>query len=108
MNETFAASLRNRRAQQCPQAVRRQLGYEQAAVSKAFVNSLLELARRIEGLAPALAGLTPPNPEYPWRDAGSDAIRVPAMFAFIEFDRQTNLQMAKLHRLVRILLRIAR
>src|SRR5690349_17478881 len=41
---------------------RRQLGYGDAAVFKAFIDSILPLAAEIEGLAPAVAGITHPNP----------------------------------------------
>lgn len=89
-------------------AVRRQLGYERADVFKKYVDSLLELARRIEALAPAIAGFSQPNAEHPWQDAGTGSVQVPATYPFTEFDRKTNLQMAKLDRLVRALLRAAR
>lgn len=86
--------------------VRKRLGYTSAAVFSGYIDSLLGLANRIEELAPALAGLSQPNPEYPWRDAGTGAIHAPAEFQFAELDRATRPQMAKLEKLVRALLDI--
>jgi len=86
--------------------VRRQLGYKHDASFKCFIDSLLDLASRIENLAPA--GLSQPNPEYPWHDRATDEIRVPATSSFHDFERATNPQMARLDKLVRALLGIAR
>src|ERR1035437_10381682 len=46
--------------------IRRQLGYESANVFNSYIDSLLGLAGKIERLSPDQAGLTQPNPEYPW------------------------------------------
>ncbi|GMV98801.1 MAG: hypothetical protein AMXMBFR83_31490 [Phycisphaerae bacterium] len=87
--------------------VRRQLGFEEAAQFKRYIDSLLALAARIEGLAPAQAGLIRPNPEYPWRDPPTGQIHAPARFDFPEFDPR-DARLIKLHGLIRDLLRIAR
>jgi len=87
--------------------IRRQLGYANARAFASFINSLLGLANRVQGLAPAVAGLTQPNPEYPWRNLGTGEIQAPAEFEFPDFDRATKPQMAKLDKLVRALLRLA-
>jgi hypothetical protein len=56
-------------------------------------------------LAPALAGFTQPNPEYPWRDLRSNSVVVPADYPFPEFD-PGDPKVQKLTELVRKLLRI--
>ncbi len=86
--------------------IRRQLGFDDAAQFKSYIDSLLDLAGKIEGLAPAQAGLTHPNPEYPWGDVSTDQVQVPARFAFPEFDPRKP-KMIKIHQLLRDLLRIA-
>jgi hypothetical protein len=86
--------------------IRQQLGYADAAVFRAFIDSLLELADRIERLAPSAAGFTQPNPEYPWRDINQNLIHVPAEFDFELFDAR-NPKMIKMERLLQALLRIA-
>lgn len=87
--------------------VRRKLGYTDAAAFARYVDSLLDLATRVEALAPAIAGLSRPNPEYPWRDVGTGEIHAPAAQTFAEFDRASVPQMAKMDKLLRELLRIA-
>lgn len=84
--------------------VRKQLGYEDAGAFRGYINSLLDLANRVEELAPSLAGLSQPNPEYPWRDGVARVICVPCRYQFADFDRARNPQMAKLEKLVRALL----
>jgi len=83
--------------------VRRRLGYSNAAVFARSINALLDLATNVERLAPALAAGSRPNPEYPWRDAQSGELCVPAEFHFPAFDPR-NPQMAKLDKLVLALL----
>lgn len=51
--------------------VRRQLRFEDAIVFKQYIDSLLDLADRVERLAPRAAGTSQPNPEYPWGDPAS-------------------------------------
>ena|SRR6266508_1422040 len=82
---------------------RRQLGYEDSTVFRRFIDSLLPLAEKIERLAPNLAGLTSPNPEYPWREPTGD-VRAPVDYAFPEFDAKSA-QMIKLERLIEALIR---
>jgi len=86
--------------------VRTQLGYKDSQSFNRYIDSLLPLADKIEKLAPALAGTTRPNPEYPWKDRGSSDVLVPAGFAFPEFDPSDPV-MVKLMNLIRQLLHIA-
>ena len=86
--------------------IRRQLGYKDAAVFASYINSLLPLADSIEKLAPASAGTTLPNPEYPWEDRSSHEVTAPALFAFPDFDPRES-RMAKMVKLIQQLLRIA-
>lgn len=85
--------------------VRRQLGFSDTAAYRAYLDSLLTLASRVERLAPSLAGLYEPNPEYPWLDRKSQDVVVPAQFAFDDFDPKHS-KMLKLAALVGALLRI--
>lgn len=57
-----------------------------SAMLKARVRKILPLAKMIEDLAPALAGVARPNPEYPWKDRMTKEIVCPADFGFAEFD----------------------
>lgn len=82
--------------------IRHRLGFVDTASYVAFVNSLLPLAVRIEALAPSAAGLTRPNPEYPWRDPMTNAVVVPADHPFRDFDPR-HPQMRKLARLIELL-----
>jgi hypothetical protein len=86
--------------------VRRKLGFTEATIFKRYVDSLLDLAARIEGLAPALAGLHQPNPEYPWEDQTIHRVIAPADFAFADFDPKKP-AMLKLQQLLRDLFRAA-
>jgi hypothetical protein len=86
--------------------IQRQLGYDDGRVFRRFVDSLLELADRIQGLAPAMAHLTQPNTEYPWRDAAANEVLAPADYDFPQF-AAGNTAMIKLEKLVRDILRIA-
>lgn len=86
--------------------IRRQVGYQDSKVFRAFIDSLLPTASRIEALAPSAAGDRHPNPEYPWWDPAGQTVHVPATFEFVEFDPATP-QMVKLEKLVSGLLRIA-
>ncbi len=66
--------------------LRRRLGYRDSAVFRSFINSLLDLAGRIESLAPAMAGWSHPNAEYPWLDQASGGVIAPVDFQFPMFD----------------------
>jgi hypothetical protein len=89
------------------QDIRRQLGYRSAHVFGSYIDSLLDLAGRIERLSPDQAGLTRPNPEYPWwTDRARNQVLAPAQYGFPEFDRR-NRRMDKIDRLVGALLRLA-
>jgi hypothetical protein len=85
--------------------IRRQLGFDDPVCFKQYIDSLLDLAGRIEALAPAQAGLTQSNPEYPWKDPDTLEIHAPCRFDFPSFDPRAP-KMAKIHQLIRILLRI--
>ena len=87
--------------------VRRQLGYSDVKVFKAYIDSLLDLATRIEQLSPDQAGLTRPNAEYPWEDQSSRQVLAPVEYSFPEFNPRDP-KMAKIDRLIGDLLRIAR
>ena len=51
---------------------------------KAYLGSLRPIAQQVENLAPDLAGkaLTGVNPEYPWKDAGSNEVQCPASYDY--------------------------
>jgi hypothetical protein len=85
--------------------IRHQLGYEDAASFRQFIDSLLPLAERIERLAPNFAGTTNPNPEYPWEDRATGQVIAPVQFEFPEFDAKSP-QMVKLERLLGALIRL--
>jgi len=85
---------------------REELGFSDAAVFRTYINSLLDLAGRIERLSPSLAGMNQPNPEYPWEDPITHTVRSPAEYDFQEFDPRDP-RMIKIDRLIRDLLRIA-
>jgi hypothetical protein len=69
--------------------IRRQLGFDDAARFRSYINSLLDLAGRIETLAPAQAGLAHPNPEYPWKDLSTHQIQCPPALAFLSSIRRS-------------------
>ena len=64
-------------------AVRQASGLANISAYAAFIDSLLPLARTIEGLAPDEAGDSP-NPEYPWEFHGG--VTAPVEYAFIDLD----------------------
>ncbi len=67
--------------------VRRQLGFgNNAKAFWAMIDGMLPLAYKLEQLAPALAGFTRPNPEYPWHDRASSTVFCPALYRFADFD----------------------
>ena len=67
--------------------IRRQLGFEKNYRAYCtYIDSFLDLARRIEGLAP-VGGEERVNPEYPWADIAGNVL-CPASYAFPEFGRQ--------------------
>jgi hypothetical protein len=87
--------------------IRQQLGYRSVDVFRSYIDSLLDLAWKIERLSPEQAGLTQPNPEYPWwKDPGKTQVMAPAQYDFPEFD-QRNRRMGKIDRLIGALLRLA-
>ncbi len=103
---THAAFVRMLQVLKSRPEIRRQLGFDDAARFKSYIDSLLDLAGKIARLAPAQAGLTQPNPEYPWRDLSTHQIQVPAQFDFPEFDPRKP-KMIKIHEHLRNLLQIA-
>ncbi|HET6251517.1 MAG TPA: hypothetical protein VFE47_27780 [Tepidisphaeraceae bacterium] len=86
--------------------IRGQLGFADASLFRSFIDSLLDLAARIEGLSPDQAGLTHPNPEYPWEDPVTHLVQAPADYNFPQFDVRDP-KMIKIDRLVSDLLRLA-
>ena len=85
--------------------VRRRLGYDDAAVFRSFIYTLLPLAAEIESLAPSAAGLTRPNPEYPWKDPATAVVFAPAEFRFETFS-PGDPRMVKFEALLNLLLRV--
>lgn len=86
--------------------VRRQLRFDDAIIFKQYIDSLLDLADRVERLAPSAAGTSQPNPEYPWRDPVTGAVSAPVDFDFPFFD-QCDAKMIKFEKLIDQLVRIA-
>jgi hypothetical protein len=86
--------------------IRRSLGYQDAQIFRQFINSLLDLAVRVERLAPGAAGTTAPNPEYPWRDPVTGVVHAPIDFDFAIFSPR-DAKMIKLENLLDSLIRIA-
>jgi len=86
--------------------LQRQLGYNDVAVFRRFVDSLLDLADSIQRLAPNEAHLTQPNPEYPWRDLATGEVVAPVDYDFPQFAPSSS-KMIKLEKLVVDILRIA-
>ncbi|MGA2441400.1 MAG: hypothetical protein ABSH08_10595 [Tepidisphaeraceae bacterium] len=64
----------------------RQLGYASRKAYRKFIDSILPQAHEIERLAPSVAAMTQPNPEYPWRDPRTGDISAPADYDFPELD----------------------
>jgi hypothetical protein len=88
--------------------IRRQLGYRNASAFRSYIDSLLNLATRIQRLSPDQAGLTQPNPEYPWwTDATMTQVVAPADYRFPEFDPLQDRCVAKIDKLIGSLLRLA-
>ena len=82
------------------------LGYGRDTQSfRRLIDSLLPLARRIELLAPAVAGANQPNAEYPWLDAATGRVVAPADFAFDGFGVDDS-PLTKLDELLAALLRL--
>ena len=86
--------------------IRRQLGFNDSAIFKSYIDSLLDLAAKIERLSPDQAGLNQPNPEYPWQDPATHQVRAPVEYDFPEFDPRDP-KMIKIDRLIDDLLRPA-
>lgn len=85
--------------------LRRQLGYQDRAIFRKYIDSLLPLARQVERLAPNFAKTSQPNPEYPWQPAPDAPVITPAEYRFPGFD-PLKPQMIKLVDLIERLLRI--
>ena len=56
------------------------LGFFKASAFKSWINTVAPLAHALEHLAPALAGDSGPNPEYPWPRMAP--LHTPASFEF--------------------------
>ncbi len=87
--------------------IREQLGFSDASVFRSYVDSLLDLAGKIQRLSPDQAGLAQPNPEYPWEDPTTHHVQAPVEHDFPEFDPR-NPKMIKIDRLISDLLRLMR
>jgi hypothetical protein len=81
-------------------ALRQRLGYTHARSFSRYLDSLLGIAGQIQSLAPAIAGTTQPNPEYPWRDAGLNSIVIPWKHDFRSFVDFENANAAKFLKLI--------
>ena len=103
---SHAAFVRMLRVLKSRPEIRRRLGYRDSATFKKYIDSLLNLAERIERLSPTQAGLTRPNPEYPWENPATHDVQAPADYPFPEFDPKDP-RMIKIDRLISDLLRIA-
>lgn len=68
--------------------IRRRLGYagKNSPAYCSYIDSLLDVAGRIERLAP-VGGQERPNPEYPWEDDNGEVV-CPVDYCFPEFGRQ--------------------
>jgi hypothetical protein len=84
----------------------RKLGYDDHRVFSSFVKSLFGVAGKVQGLVPSEAGYDQPNPEYPWRNRGTNTVYSPCDFEFEEFNPR-DVRLKRLVQLVRDLLRIA-
>lgn len=71
----------------------------------AYIDSLSDLAKWIERLAPSAAGQGGANPEYPWADKKTGSLIVPADFSFSEYSSGYKVQLIKLNELLRSLLK---
>ena len=58
--------------------LRSAMGYKKSTHFARYVDSLLSTAKWVEQLAPSVAGIKNPNPEYPWIDMKSGYIQIPA------------------------------
>jgi hypothetical protein len=86
--------------------LRARLGYSDANIFRAFIDSILDLADQIESLAPSAAGFMQPNPEYPWRRAQDNFVITPAAYPFPLFNPR-NPKMIKFEKLLGALLSVA-
>lgn len=83
------------------------LGYNDSSIFRKFIDSILPLAADVERLAPAMAGTTQPNPEYPWQSSPHNPVVAPCEYDFSLFNPRKQ-QMIKLQRLIDGLLRVLR
>ncbi|HYF51071.1 MAG TPA: hypothetical protein VEJ63_16780 [Planctomycetota bacterium] len=86
-----------------PASLREKLGFPRADAFRAYLDSLLPIATRIEALAPAVAGDNQPNPEYPWQEPSTGEIIVPGEYSFASITAE-KVQYMKLVRLIRSVL----
>lgn len=86
--------------------LRTRLGYSDASVFRAFIDSMLDLASQIESLAPSSAGRYQPNAEYPWEDRKTGLIHTPVDYHFALFDPRDP-KMIKFEHLLTALRRVA-
>ena len=85
-------------------SIPRLLGYSKNRLAYcAYIDSILDVAKRIENLAPAGGIYDKFNPEYPWKDIFGK-IQVPSDYPFIEF---AVTDFAKIQTLMTSLFRIA-
>jgi hypothetical protein len=102
---THAAFVRMLQVIKGRREIREQLGFTDAAIFRNYVDSLLDLAGKIQQLSPDQAGLAQPNPEYPWEDPTTHQVQALVEHDFPEFD-PSDLRMLKIDRLISDLLRL--
>lgn len=62
-------------------------GFANKDICKEAIESLLDLAGKIERLSPDQAGFEKPNPEYPWwKDRSKTEVLAPSEYDFPEFN----------------------
>ncbi len=101
---THAALVRSLQLLKTNPRVRADMNIGAASEFKAYIDSLLDLARWIERLAPGTAGHGGANPEYPWADKKTGRPIVPADFSFSQCSARYAVQLIKLDGLLRSLL----
>jgi hypothetical protein len=97
---THAGVVRMLQLLKADRLLRRKLGYASSCSFTLYIDPLLDVAGRIQALAPAIAGTTQPNPEYPWLDRGANEIRVPCRHNFDDMNRAHNPEFEKFLKLL--------
>jgi hypothetical protein len=83
-------------------AIRKQMGFNKANAWVSYIDSLLDIAKRIEKLAPVGGNFDQLNPEYPWKNS-KQQICSPVEYNYNEFDKT---ELVKFQHLVCSLFRV--